>query len=150
MERVCSPITGLARNGNHTRIAGFNISYFDRPTVAYLYREIFVRQVYRLETTNPEPFILDCGANLGMASLYFKFLYPKCRVRCFEPDPSTFQLLQTNVDHNRLHDIELFNVALWDRDGTIDFFSDPAVPGSLLMSTSAARMHGARDQGFCA
>jgi FkbM family methyltransferase len=130
-------------NGSAARVAGFKVSSFDRPTLAYLFREIFVRQVYRIETTNLEPLVLDCGANLGMATLFFKFLYPKCRVKCFEPDPSTFQLLEKNVEYNRLDGVELFNVALWDETGTIDFFCDSATRGTLLMSTNLARMKGA-------
>jgi FkbM family methyltransferase len=133
---------GLPRNGSQAIVAGFKISYFDRPTLAFLFREIFVRQVYRLQMPTPEPFILDCGANLGMATLFFKFLYPECQVRCFEPDPNTFQLLQKNVADNRLQSVEAFNVALWRENSSVDFFCDPVVHGSLLMSTSAARVKG--------
>jgi FkbM family methyltransferase len=133
---------GLFPKRDHASVAGFDVSYFDHSTVRFLFREVFVRQVYRVETTNPEPSILDCGANLGMATLFFKFLYPKCRIKCFEPDPATFQLLQKNVDGNRLQNIETFNIALWNENSIIDFFYDPGKRGSLLMSTSPSRIGG--------
>ena len=79
---------------------GFGIAAFDRPTLNHLYREIFARQQYYFRAETESPLILDCGANLGMASLYFKWLYPKARVRAFEPDPSTFELLKQNLARN--------------------------------------------------
>ncbi len=62
---------------------GFVVSHFDRGTLNYLYREIFARQPYYFRAASDSPIILDCGANVGMASLYFKWLYPKSRVTSF-------------------------------------------------------------------
>lgn len=76
-----------------------------------------------------------------MASLYFKWLYPKSRVQAFEPDPATFQLLQRNITQNKLN-VEAHNCALWDQDGEVDFFIDSNNPGTLLMSTDTSRLRG--------
>jgi FkbM family methyltransferase len=122
---------------------GFGIAHFDRPTLNLLYREIFTRQQYYFRADCEAPLILDCGANLGMASLYFKWLYPKSRVQAFEPDPATFQLLKQNIVQNNL-DVEAHNCALWDEDGEVDFFVDSGNPGTLLMSTEISRMNGER------
>ncbi len=120
---------------------GFHVSHFDRRTLNYLYREIFARQHYYFRAESEAPLILDCGANVGMASLYFKWLYPRSHVLAFEPDPATFQLLQTNVARNAL-DIEMYNFALWDNDVEVDFFVDPSNPGNLSMSTEVSRLKG--------
>jgi len=121
---------------------GFQIEHFDRPTLHHLYREVFARQYYYFRSESNAPVILDCGANLGMASLYFKWLYPNSRVQAFEPDPTTFQVLKRNVTGNNL-DVETYNCALWDEDGEVDFFVDSRNPGTLLMSTDASRFRGA-------
>jgi FkbM family methyltransferase len=123
------------------RKLGFRIVYFDRPSLRQLYREIFARQHYYFQANTESPTILDCGANLGMASLYFKWLYPRAHVKAFEADPTVFRLLNQNIAQNNL-DIETYNCALWDGDGEVDFFVDPANPGSLLMSTDISRCHG--------
>jgi FkbM family methyltransferase len=120
---------------------GFGIAHFDRPTLKHLYREIFARQQYYFRAECEAPLILDCGANIGMASLYFKWLYPKSRVRAFEPDPATFRLLKQNIAQNNL-DVEAHNCALWDQDGKVNFFVDPSNPGTLLMSTNGSRLKG--------
>jgi FkbM family methyltransferase len=119
---------------------GFQVAHFDRQTLQCLYREIFARQYYYFDANDTTPAILDCGANVGMASLYFKWLYPKSRVRAFEPDPATFRLLQQNLTRNHL-DIETYNYALWDEDGDLQFYVDSASPGSLLMSADVSRLN---------
>lgn len=119
---------------------GFQVAHFDRGTLNYLYREIFARQHYYFRPENDTPAILDCGANIGMASLYFKWLYPKARVQSFEPDPATFQLLKQNIARNKL-DVETHNFALWNENAEVDFFIDTRNPGTLLMSTDASRLN---------
>jgi FkbM family methyltransferase len=131
-------LSGLVLAGNNRM--GFKISHMDNATFEYLYREIFVRQSYYFMADKECPVILDCGANIGMASLYFKWLYPKCQLQAFEPDPATFGTLQHNVLQNRL-DIETHNCALWDDDTEVDFFVDSATPGGLVMSTNASRSY---------
>ncbi len=120
---------------------GFQIAHFDQQTLNHLYREVFARQHYYFHTKSETPVILDCGANVGMASLYFKWLYPRSRVLAFEPDPAAFRLLKQNIAQNNL-DVETYNCALWDRDADVDFFVDSNSPGSLLMSTDASRLKG--------
>jgi FkbM family methyltransferase len=121
---------------------GFRVTHFDRRTLNELYREIFARQPYYFRAESAAPVIFDCGANVGMASLYFKWLYPESRVRAFEPDPATFLMLRENVARNNL-DIEVHNCALWDQETEVDFFVDSKNPGGLLMSTDSSRAKGA-------
>ena len=125
------------------RMLGFDIAYFDPPALRHLYREIFVRQHYYFSADNDSPVIFDCGANVGVATFYFKWLYPKARVEAFEPDPNTFAVLETNVARNRLTDVVAHNCAVWDENGQIEFFVDREHPGSLQMSADASRLKGA-------
>jgi FkbM family methyltransferase len=124
------------------KMLGFDVAHFDGPTLSHLYREIFARQHYYFKSKTDSPVILDCGGNIGMATMYFKWLYPKSRIEVFEPDPSTFAVLESNVTGNRLTDVKTHNCALWDENREIDFFRDEAEPGSLLMSASASRLKG--------
>jgi FkbM family methyltransferase len=54
--------------------------------------------------------------------------------------------LEENIIRNHLGHVELFNVALWNENSAIDFFSNPADPGSQLMSTLPTRMSGSAIQ----
>jgi FkbM family methyltransferase len=120
---------------------GFQVTHFDKRALKYLYREIFARQHYYFRAATERPVIIDCGANIGMASLYFKWLYPKSSVQAFEPDPTTFQLLKQNIARNNL-DVDTHICALWDQNTTVDLFSELTDPGGLLMSTDASRSKG--------
>jgi FkbM family methyltransferase len=120
---------------------GFQVTHFDKRALKYLYREIFARQHYYFRAATEHPVIIDCGANIGMASLYFKWLYPKSSVQAFEPDPTTFQLLKQNIARNNL-DVDTHNCALWDQNTTVNLFSELTDPGGLLMSTDASRSKG--------
>ena len=61
--------------------------------------------------------VFDVGANRGYFAKLFSDIVGKCgQVNVFEPFPSTFKLLQTNLAH---HDnCQLYNVALGDAVGT--------------------------------
>jgi FkbM family methyltransferase len=41
--------------------------------------------------------ILDCGANIGITSLFFAARYPNARIYSIEPDPNNFVLLERNT-----------------------------------------------------
>ena len=56
---------------------------------------------------------LDIGANIGMTSLLMSDLFQE--VYSFEPAPSTFKILQKNIDANKLKNINAFNFGLGDR-----------------------------------
>jgi FkbM family methyltransferase len=43
-----------------------------------------------------EPLILDCGANIGAAAVWFATSYPQAKIIAIEPDPVNMTLLQLN------------------------------------------------------
>jgi FkbM family methyltransferase len=124
------------------KMLGFDVEYCDAASLEHLYREIFARQHYYFNANIENPVVFDCGANIGIATLYYKWLYPKARVYAFEPAPAAFAVLERNIVRNRLADVLAHNCALWDETGEIDFFVDNADPGSLLMSADVARLKG--------
>ena len=49
-------------------------------------------------SVDPSPdWIIDAGANTGMASVYFAKWYPHAKIVAIEPDPHNFELLQRNT-----------------------------------------------------
>ena len=89
-----------------------------------IYQEVFVDQTYRFDADTPSPFILDCGAHIGVSVLYFKTRYPHARIVAFEPNPSAFKLLATNLRRNGVSDVELVNAAVADTEGSINFYTE--------------------------
>ena len=124
------------------KVLGFTIYTFDYGALHFLFREIFVKNTYYFKSTKNNLTIFDCGANIGIAMFYFKWLYPKSIIHAFEPDPKTFELLQKNVEVNKLKNVFLHNVALYNKSGHVTFYTDHKNPGWLTMSTVKERLPG--------
>jgi FkbM family methyltransferase len=122
------------------RIAGYPVRYCTEKSLKFLFDEIFVRQEYFFSAETGRPFILDCGSNIGMSVLYFKLLYPQSEITAFEPDREAFACLERNVRENGFAGVKVHRLALSNREGELDFYYDPADPGSLRMSAVRERM----------
>jgi FkbM family methyltransferase len=133
-----------------TEILGMKLYSSSLVTLSYLLHEIFVRREYAFAPDGDEPFILDCGSNIGISILFFKKLFPHARVIGFEPDKSTFELLSRNVSENGLSDVSLHNVALSSTIGDATFFSNSRqTHGTLKMSLLQQRIDGETQQVPC-
>jgi|SRR5579859_188628 len=107
-----------------SKLSPFTVFYENGPEYHQLKNEIFTQDAYYFETTNPQPRIIDVGAHIGLATLYFKKLYPNARITAIEPNPHTFKILEKNIFENGLKDAELHSVALAAQTGTAEFFMD--------------------------
>ena len=59
--------------------------------------------------------ILDIGANIGVAALYFKRRYPEAKIYCFEPFTENIELLKENL--RNFKDVTVIGKALYNKDG---------------------------------
>lgn len=60
------------------------------------YEQIFLRHDYQFAVTRPPQTIVDAGANIGLASLYFANQFPHARILALEPEASNVALLVRN------------------------------------------------------
>jgi FkbM family methyltransferase len=137
-------IRAFRRRHMHIRFLGFDVYGFDYETMYYLFEEIFVRGEYAFITQSENPRILDCGANIGYATLFLKWQYPNATIDSFEPDPAAFSMLEKNITKNKLTNVRLHNTALSATEGTTSFFVDANLEGSLSMSTHPERVSSKR------
>lgn len=138
-ERELNRITGLPRRvSGHTDLAGRELAFIDGPSFASAYRAIFEAHIYRFAPTGPAPRIIDCGANIGLAIVYWKHLFPDCRITAFEPDESALVALKENC--SRYDDVELIQAAVWTSEGEERFLPDGADAGRLDIGSTTAGM----------
>lgn len=114
-----------------TSLFGNRVKYVDAPSYLFMRGEIFESEIYRFPCSSQNPFIIDCGANIGLSAIYFKKLYPECTLLCFEPDGNIFNVLQENVSSLNLRGVTLVNKALWGREGQVPFISEGADGGRI-------------------
>jgi FkbM family methyltransferase len=113
-----------------SKLGNFIVNYNNSQEFHELKTEIFTQDGYYFEVSDerleqPEPIrIIDAGAHIGLATLYFKKLYPAAQVVAIEPHPANFQLLEKNVWENDLAEVELRQAALSTQPGRMELHSD--------------------------
>jgi FkbM family methyltransferase len=120
------------RQAATTTLLGRPLDLVDAPTFLMGIEEILRQELYRFDSRRPNPVILDGGANIGLATLYWKQLYPAARIRAFEPDPTIYQALKRNLCEWGLRDIEAIGAALWTAQGQMSFWSEGSYAGRLV------------------
>jgi len=121
-------------------IVGFKVKFLNYELLSYLFTEIFLGNEYYFVAEHDNPYIIDCGSNIGMSILYFKMLYPDSRIVAFEPGEETYSCLEENVKINLLNFVDTHKAALSNKEGNIEFYYDQDNAGSLRMSTKQERM----------
>lgn len=124
-----------------TGILGREIHYTDAASFVSAYREIFERRIYRFDSEVTNPRILDAGANLGLASLYMKTIFPDARITAFEPDPEVSDACRKNFEAFGYHDIEVIEAALGGNEGEITFFKEGADGGRIVSGDESWNGH---------
>jgi FkbM family methyltransferase len=112
----------VAEKESRVHLFGFDIIGTDAEMLYYLVKEIFTGKEYDFLTASSAPVILDCGSNIGLSIIYFKMKYPKSRIIGFEASPFIFKILSQNVNKNKLSDVSLFNVALFNTETELPFY----------------------------
>ena len=112
-------------------LAGYSIRYADLLTLCPQWHDIFVRGSLDFRARSDAPRILDCGANIGLATLYFKRRYPTARITAFEADPALADLLEMNVRENGAGEVDVVRAAVWTEAGQVQFRTEGADSGAI-------------------
>ena len=109
----------------------FSIDIIDSASFLAQFREIFLDRSYDFVTNNNAPVIFDCGANIGMSTLFFKTIYPHSNITAFEADSSITKIFKTNLKKNSIKNINIIDAAVWINDRGIQFSVEGADGGSM-------------------
>jgi FkbM family methyltransferase len=82
-----------------------------------IFDQVFIKNEYDFETIDTPKVIVDAGANIGLASIYFANKYPASKIIAIEPEESNFKMLQLNAAP--YENIIILQAALWDRNEEI-------------------------------
>jgi FkbM family methyltransferase len=111
---------------------GYRVRITDGPNAYMQYKDVFVRGIYRFDTDNPSPVIIDGGGNMGISVLGFKQQHPNAHVTVFEPDPGIASMLQENLQRNELSaGVTLIPAGLAERAGHVNFHADASAGGQV-------------------
>ena len=94
--------------------------FIKRDDFLHSLKEIFIDEIY-YQHLGHQPYIIDCGANIGLSVIYLKELFPDARIIAFEPDEENFSLLEKNIASFGFSNVELRKEAIWIENANINF-----------------------------
>lgn len=129
----------MSEDGNTGRLRSQIMEFltFDTPASHGVAREVFSGITYPLFREYGQPAtIVDVGANVGAASLYFSANYPGAKVFSFEPAPEAYELLQKNTAES--HNVRTFKFGLSDVNARVPLYDGLGEP----IAASVLAKHG--------
>lgn len=115
----------VVQDGKPFRFWEHDVEYIDRKALWIQINELLLREEYYFSDDREAAHrIIDCGANIGLALLFFKSLYPNSKILGFEPNKECFKVAQNNIKNNGLKDVVLLNAAVSDKEGRQKLFID--------------------------
>ncbi len=109
----------------------FKVTHHLEPLVV---KEIWVDKDYDMPLKNPKV-ILDVGANIGGASIFFSKLYPQSKIYAYEPAKFTYQVLLDNLRLNNIKNVFPIRQAIAGKSGKLAFYVHEASGLSSLFSS---------------
>jgi FkbM family methyltransferase len=100
------------------------------------YNEIISTEIYAFKNNSEKPFIIDCGANLGLSIYFFATAYPNATIIAFEPDKAIYNVLEKNKTTFGLNNVTLYKKAVWDTETILKFYTDNGMGGTVETSYS--------------
>ncbi len=78
-----------------------------------VYYHTLVQKEYKFPFTIDPKFIIDAGANIGLAALVFNRRYPEARIICIEPESGNAAILKKNIRGK--DSIQFLHKGLWSK-----------------------------------
>ena len=111
-------------------------------------KEIFLNQIYTFTKNTDQKIrnlnggvIIDIGANIGIATAYFKDKYPQTKLIAIEASPINYRQLVKNIEINKFQNIETINCFISNSSNKIKFHHNIDKPGGSFGE-------GAKSKGF--
>lgn len=79
----------------------------------FILQQIFIKEEYTFKVNKEPNIIIDAGANIGFAAVYFANKFPDAQIICLEPEPNNFEILQKNI--SQYPNITALKKGLWDK-----------------------------------
>ena len=122
----------------------------------YTFHQVFTELQYQHGLQIDPSFIVDAGANIGMAAVFFANQYPNAQIFSIEPNGENFEILRKNTAP--YPNIRCLRGALWPTESALQIANaaetnpagytvqpaDPASPGALTAYTPLSLLHLAK------
>lgn len=118
------------------RLFNKSLFFYSASELLHGLKEIFIEHIYKQELSE-KPYIIDCGANIGMSVIYMKQLFPQAEILAFEPDEKNFDLLTRNIASFGYTGVDLHKEAVWNENTTLSFSSESSMGSKIELHHTA-------------
>ncbi|HZP59605.1 MAG TPA: FkbM family methyltransferase [Opitutaceae bacterium] len=137
--RIHSPSDEIVK----VRLPGVKFPFWIRSGTSDVetFEEVFLTRQYALPFPDFEPAqILDLGANIGLASLFFATQWPEARILAVEPAGSNIGLLDKNIQE--WPSITRLQAAVWAQPARVHIANPHDEPNTYRMTADAGESLG--------
>jgi FkbM family methyltransferase len=86
-----------------------------------VFAQVLANREYRcLDQSDISGLVIDCGANIGLSTLYFLTRFPNAHLIALEPDPQNFKMLTRNTAAFSKR-VTLLQAAVWNKNTRLVF-----------------------------
>ena len=111
-----------------TRVLTLRVRGFPKPVYCRaggsdlrVFAQVLANREYRcLDQSDISGLVIDCGANIGLSTLYFLTRFPNAHLIALEPDPDNFKLLARNTAAFSDR-VTLLQAAVWNKNTRLVF-----------------------------
>lgn len=113
----------------------------DIPSVGAQIQEIYIHRFLEIPTQiGNGGIIIDCGANVGISTVYYAEQHPNAKVISYEADPAIFKYLEKNIESTGYKNIELIQKAVWINNESIEFAQEGSASGSIYGQSNKVKV----------
>jgi FkbM family methyltransferase len=80
--------------------------------------QVLVDREYEIPGLRDPQWIIDAGANVGLAAVFFAEMYPRARIVALEPEATNFEMLKRNT--SAYPQVTCIRAALWYKKGQLN------------------------------
>ena len=118
------------------KLFNINLFFYSASELLHGFKEIFIDKIYKQPLVE-NPYIIDCGANIGMSVIYMKQQFPQAEIIAFEPDETNFSLLNKNINSFGYSNVLLYKEAIWNENTTLQFSNESSMGSKIEMDTTS-------------
>lgn len=102
------------------------------PSDTQIFTQIFLREELKINLESSPKYIIDGGANIGLATLYLRNQYPDAIIFAVEPDKANFEML---VNNTRLYkNVFCYQNGIWNKRTKLKIINKEAGSESFVIA----------------
>ena len=117
------------------RLFGKLVYFYSPAEFLHGLHEIFISKIYD-QQFDKRPYIIDCGANIGLSIIYVKQRYPEAEILAFEPDEKNSDLLYRNINSFGYDNITIRKEAVWNENTILKFSNQGSMSSRIQYDNS--------------